>query len=134
MSFHRNPYLILGVPFGTDRDDARRAFALSAKRLRVNPDGPYSVEDLTWALHEIESLEADPDQLVDLFRVPADPNVFQTGGHGVFRPAPVPMDRRTEPRDPAARAEVRERAALELLQVLIRTYSGGVDFDAAYEG
>lgn len=133
LTMQRNPYLILGVPFGTDRDDARRSFALAARRLRRSPDGPYSVEDLTWALNEIESLQNNPEYLVDVFRVPADPSAFLTHGTGVFRPPAEPMDRRTPPHDPDALEELRRAASVELLQELIRVFSRDVIVDLAYE-
>jgi hypothetical protein len=129
----RNPYLILGVPFGTHRDDARRAFAFAAKRLRANSDGPYAVEDLTWALQEIESLDKDPENMVDHFRVPADPVVFHVDGPGVFRPDPRCMGRRTTPNDCPSLDRLRIEAATEILELIIREYSGGVDIDLAYD-
>ena len=129
----RNPYLILGIPFGTNRDDARRQFALAARRLRRNPDGPYSTEDLTWALHEVESLEADPDNLVDYFRVPADPLAFSTEDGGIFQPSSMPMPRRTMPKNPDALNIIRSRSVVEVLDTLIRTFSADADIDLAYE-
>src|SRR5947199_206120 len=52
----RNPYLIVGVDFGSSGDEARHAFAHAARRIR-REGGAWDIEDLNWALHEIEALE-----------------------------------------------------------------------------
>jgi hypothetical protein len=92
----RNPYLILGVDYGCSPDVARRSFARAARRVRRSGTDRVTTEDLTWALHEIQSEHADPLNEVSTFRVPADPQVFSPAGEGVFAPAPVPLARRTE--------------------------------------
>jgi hypothetical protein len=106
----RNPYLILGVDFGASHDDARRAFAHAARRIRRS-GGAWEIEDLNWALHEIEALESDPADSVSLYRVPADPEVFEPQGGGLLRPAPVPLSRRTL-------SSVRRAAMRDLNEVL----------------
>ena len=106
----RNPYLILGVDFAASGDRARHAFARAARRVRKH-GGPWEIEDLNWALHEVEALESSPADLVDVYRVPADPKVFDPAGEGLFRPPPVPLDRRTTPNDEAAVAAVRVAAS-----------------------
>lgn len=113
----RNPYLIIGVDFAASADDARRAFARAARRSRQG-DGAWAREDLTWALNEIEALEQDPADLVSLYRVPANPSVYEPGGAGLFRPPPIPLERQTAPDDPAALTSVREAAARELDELL----------------
>lgn len=114
----RNPYLILGVDFGASGDDARHAFAHAARRIR-RQGGAWTIEDLNWALHEIESLESNPTDTVSLYRVPADPGVFDAGGEGLFEPEAVPLARRTEPGDAAALDSVRVRAAREVEEILL---------------
>jgi|SRR5947209_1564272 len=114
----RNPYLILGVDFAASADDARRAFAHAARRIR-RQGGAWSIEDLNWALHEVEELESNPADIVSLYRVPADPQVFTPAGEGLYRPPPVPLPRRTATNDPAATEEVRHAAARELDETLL---------------
>jgi hypothetical protein len=92
----RNPYLILGIDFGASRQDARRRFAHAARRVR-REGGRWQKEDLTWALHEVESLETNPADSVEIFRVPADPAAFEPAGEGLYKPPPVPLPRRTAP-------------------------------------
>jgi hypothetical protein len=92
----RNPYLILGVDYGASPADARRHFAMAARRARRG-GGRWAKEDLTWALHEVESAEGDPADSVSTFRVPADATAFDPSGEGLFRPPPVPLARRSAP-------------------------------------
>lgn len=113
----RNPYLIIGVDFAASAEEARHAFAHAARRIRRH-GGAWAVEDLTWALHEIETLEQNPADLVTIYRVPADPSVFEPAGEGLYRPLPIPFARQNEP-DPAARAAVRRAASIELDAMLL---------------
>jgi hypothetical protein len=122
----RNPYLILGVDFGASSDDARHAFAHAARRIR-RQGGAWEIEDLNWALHEIESLEANPADMVSLYRVPANPAVFEPAGEGLFKPPPVCLERRTEAGDLAAHAEVRTAAAKELEELVLTTCAALAD-------
>lgn len=115
----RNPYLIIGVDFGARGDEARRAFAHAARRIR-RTGGAWDIEDLNWALHEIEALESNPADLVSLYRVPADKTVFEPAGEGLFRPPPVPLERRTEQRDESVIADTQLAAIRELDAVLLR--------------
>jgi hypothetical protein len=114
----RNPYLILGVDYASPSDRARRAFAHAARRIR-RQGGTWEVEDLNWALHEIEALESNPADLVSIYRVPADPDVFEPAGEGLFRPPPVTLERRTPTRDAQAIEQVRTAAAAELDELLL---------------
>lgn len=127
----RNPYLILGVDFGADGDTARLAFARAARRVR-REGGQWEVEDLGWALHEIEALESKPADLVSVYRVPANPEVFHSAGAGLFRPPPMPMARRTAPGDPDALAGVRAQAARELDRALAVAGAGLATIPACY--
>jgi len=112
----RNPYLILGVDFGTHRAQASRHFAQAVRRLKSTTDSPYTIEDLTWALSQVEHYEADPAQAVDIFRVPADHAVFSPPGPGLLQPPPIAMDRSTPEDDPEAVASLTRSSAIELLQ------------------
>lgn len=122
----RNPYLILGVDFGASREDARRYFAHAARRLR-RQGGIWTREDLTWALHEIESLEANPGDTVSIFRVPADPGAFDPVGDGLYRPAPVPLARRTELASEREQAELAEQAGRSLVWTALDACSRRAD-------
>ncbi len=127
----RNPYLILGVDFGTSGDDARHAFAHAARRIRRS-GGAWDIEDLNWALHEVEALASNPADGVSLYRVPADTAVFDPGGEGLFRPAPARLPRRTERDDPDALAEVRATAARDLDELLLAAAGALATAPAAY--
>jgi hypothetical protein len=113
----RNPYLIIGVDFAASAEEARHAFAHAARRIR-RQGGAWAVEDLTWALHEIETLEQNPADLVTIYRIPADPSVFEPAGEGLYRPLPVPIDRQHDA-DSDARVALRRAAASELDAMLL---------------
>ena len=93
----RNPYTMLGIPFGAPRDVATRAFARKAKgqrRARVNSGGAQ-LTDLTWALNQVSEAIRDPRTALDVYRVPADPGALEPIGEGVLRPGAEPMPRTT---------------------------------------
>ena len=113
----RNPYLIIGVDFAASAEEARHGFAHAARRIR-RQGGAWAVEDLTWALHEIETLEQDPGDLVSIYRIPADPSVFEPAGEGLYRPVPTPITRQHDA-DPDATAALRRGAAAELDALLL---------------
>ncbi|HUA73418.1 MAG TPA: hypothetical protein VL988_01535 [Solirubrobacteraceae bacterium] len=114
----RNPYLILGVDFAASGEDARRAFAHAARRLR-REGGVWEIEDLNWALHEIQALDESPADTVTIYRVPANGEVFVSGGTGVFRPAPIPLRRRTPAHDEDSLREVRRNSLRELDRLVL---------------
>jgi hypothetical protein len=122
----RNPYLILGVDFGASRQDARRHFAHAARRIR-REGGLWTKEDLTWALHEVESLETNPADTVDIFRVPADPTAFDPVGEGLYSPPPVPLPRRSAPTTPDEIAALEVAAARSLVWTALATCGPRVD-------
>jgi len=115
----RNPYLILGVDYGVDKKSASRSFARASRRIKRSTDTPYTVEDLTWALSEIEGFDGNPQDVVSLFRVPADPGIFTPAAVGLLNPPPVPLARRTAPGDEDALALCERDAAQELLCELL---------------
>lgn len=114
----RNPYLILGVDFAASSDDARRAFAVAARRVR-REGGAWDVSDLTWALHAIQELEAAPEDLVSIYRVPADPTVFRATSGGVFDPPPARLARATSPTTAETLSGVQACALAELDVLLV---------------
>lgn len=113
----RNPYLVLGVPFGSTREQATVAFARRAKRAKADSNFAYSVEDLTWALNELEAAETKDRQAdVNTYRVPADNAAFEPpSGRGVLTPEVVPLARRTPQTMPSEIEELRALAVREEL-------------------
>jgi hypothetical protein len=96
----RNPYLILGVDFGVEPAEAARAFARISRRLRRErtDEAPFTIEDATWALHEIEQAATDPEAMLGIFRVPADPKAYQArSGPGIVGLQPQNLARTTDP-------------------------------------
>jgi hypothetical protein len=96
----RNPYLILGVDFAAEPAEATRAFARISRRLRrgrsAEGEGGFTLEDATWALHEIEQAATDPEAALGIFRVPANPEVYEvTPGPGVVGLEPQNLTRTT---------------------------------------
>lgn len=116
MSDRRNPYLILGVDYGCSPEVAAQAFARTTRRLRRDPDAPYTVEDATWALHQIEQAVQDPAAAITAYRVPADPTVFEPIESGLAGAARTqPLGRTTPPSEEAVDA-LRAAALLPLLR------------------
>lgn len=117
----RSPYLVLGVEYGASVEEARQAFARRARRVRRTESPVYSVEDLTWALHEIETIE-DPGASIEFFRVPANRAALPAPREGeLFFPAPVPIPRRSAPLAGDEIDRLAAAAATELLDQLVRT-------------
>lgn len=115
----RNPYVLLGVPYGASRDEATLAFTKRAKKLRRQPDGASALTDLTWALNQITDVVRDPSLLIDVYRVPADHDLIQRAEVGVLNPAPQPLPRATGESAAVAQRLV-EAAALEGVAVIYR--------------
>jgi len=116
----RNPYLILGVPYGSPREVATKAFAKSAKRARREPDYSYSIEDLTWALNQIEAHLENPTSDLSTYRVPADPAALRPPQSftGVNIPVQV-LERRTSPVTQHDLARVMEQIRAEVAESII---------------
>ena len=100
----RNPYLVLGLPYGSSPRDATRAFVRRQKEIGQGTFAAYRIADLTWALHQVEQAVHEPEVDVTIYRVPANRSLFASppgvgdgGGAGFFNPAPVPIGRATGP-------------------------------------
>jgi hypothetical protein len=129
----RNPYLILGIPYGASREEATKAFARRTKSLRRLGAAGHSLHtDLTGALKEIEERPDHPDAAMSPYRVPADPAADLSTGPGVFAPPPEtpppetpPPEPPPEPPPPGSPAEaglhaLRTAAAHEYVRHLVR--------------
>jgi hypothetical protein len=111
MDERRNPYVILGVLYGATRGEARRAAARRRRELRQRQEAPYSTEDVTWALHQVEQVIDHPASAVEVFRVPAAPGILDApSGQGLFHPPAVPLPRRSEPLTDEEFSQIRHRA------------------------
>jgi hypothetical protein len=116
----RNPYVILGIPFGSSADVAHAAFTRRSKTLRVGTaDYDAILPELTWALQRIESRGGDADADLDLYRIPADDGIFELSGPGVLAPRPE------EP--PGADSPYTARATHDLLRYLMTVRSRQID-------
>jgi hypothetical protein len=107
----RNPYVILGVPFGAAEQSARRGFAAASRRLRDGGDAAYSMDDLTWALHQVEQIIEDPAVALNVYRIPANSDAIAIDQPGVFNPSFQNAERATAQPTPAEWETVRVRAA-----------------------
>jgi hypothetical protein len=116
---YRNPYIILGIPFGSSREDANIAFARKARALRrLGTAGRAQMTDLTWALNQVDEGLRHPEAAMEIYRIPADPDAFTVKGDGVLAPPPEVLPRRSEP-DGTALDELRAAAAVEYLRYLV---------------
>lgn len=122
----RNPYLMLGIPFGASRDEATAAFVRRAKPLRrAGAAGTDQLTELTWALNQIDVTLARPAEAMELYRIPASPEAFETGGPGLLDPAPETLAAVPADRDRAL-LELRQTAAREFLCELVRLHTSRV--------
>src|SRR5688500_3929090 len=93
----RNPYVQLGVPFGASSDTAAAAFARKARGLRRKPGGTEQLQQLTWALNQIQEVLRQPELALEIYRVPADPGALEPDGEGLLRPPPERTPRLSPP-------------------------------------
>lgn len=120
MTERRNPYLILGVPYGSSRGDARHAAARRTRELRQRQEAPYSTEDVTWALHQVEQVIDDPAAAVEVFRVPAAPGILDApSSQGLFHPQAVPLPRRSGPLTDEEFSDIRHRAVASVARSVL---------------
>ena len=98
MDDRRNPYVILGVPYGASRGEARRAAARRTRELRQRAEAPYSTEDVTWALHQVEQVIDDPTRpWRSSACLPPQESSTLRPATGLFHPPAVPLPRRSGP-------------------------------------
>lgn len=117
----RNPYVILGIPYGSDASTARKGFAAKSRLLKRGGSDVYESADLTWALHQIEQADSHDDSRLDVYRIPADPEATEHQGSGLFNPPPEPWQ--PEPARPVEEvlAELEAKALLEAHLAAIAT-------------
>lgn len=82
----RNPYLLLGIPFGASRDEVSKAYTRKVTASKAAGGTPQA--DLAWALLQIEKGPQPPEAGLAPYRVPADPQWSYVDGPGVFAPPP----------------------------------------------
>lgn len=119
MADSRNPYVMLGIPFGSPRDVATRAFARKAKGGRRRPDAVAQLTELTWALNQVEENIRDPRTAVHIYRIPADPGALEPIGQGLLRPVAELMPRATASSE-AERSRLLEAARAEAVTQMCR--------------
>ena len=128
----RNPYVILGIPFGSSEASARAGFARMTLRLRTPIDSRYTMEDLTWALHEIEQILVDPELAFHTYRIPADPSAFDDSTEGVFAPAVERLPRATLAPTMEELAALRRQALVDRIRVLAARATDSIDWTSPY--
>ena len=70
------PHLVLGIESGASQNEAITGFALQSRKVKADLSLPFSIEDLTSALSEIE--QGSRDNTVNLYyAVPCDASAFQ---------------------------------------------------------
>ena len=116
----RNPYVLLGLPYGASLIDAQRAFARKSREARWGDHDDVDLGDLTWALEQIESHHTDSAAGYGTFRIPTHATAIDPpSGFGLLRPAPRPAPRQAEPPTEAERAIVFDAARLDAAQQLL---------------
>lgn len=132
MSNRKSAHLILGVPYGAPEKDVSRAFARAVRRLRSDVTGRFDLEDLNWALHQLEQVTEAPDVALDDFRVPADPSVYELPeAYGILNPPARRYPRRSPPSDAATMRRVHDALIVEIAEKL-RSELRGTDLPAIH--
>jgi len=70
------PSLVIGVPSNASRAELGAAFALASRRLKTSASSPFTIEQLTTALADLEENLKTPSLRL-WYRVPANPDVVQ---------------------------------------------------------
>jgi hypothetical protein len=115
-----NPFVVLGVEWGTTPDEAQLAFARLARGLRRAPGGVETLQELTRALNEIDSIAKDPKRAVEVYRIPSDPTAFVPPGLGVLRPPPERLGRTSPASTEVVTAFTESAVAESVLSLLTR--------------
>lgn len=112
----RNPYLVLGIPYGASKKEVRRSFAKRARQIKNEEFDAYRSEDLNWSLQQLEQAEKDPELDIENFRIPANPNLFQSETEeGFFNPPIKPMDRKSPHLTPWETQAIIDEAVIDWL-------------------
>lgn len=121
----RNPYALLGLPYGASADEATAAFARRARGLRRQVDGTERLRDLTWALNEVEESARRGGPDLKTYRVPADRQALHPAGSGALRPPPEPLGRCADSAEDWSRllSQVREDSLAALREDVARLAS-----------
>lgn len=125
----RNPYLVLGIDYGSILGEAKRAFARAARDLkRGTARKSFERSDLSWALNEIEHEITNPEAHTDYLRVPADAELYELRGSGLLNPDPYLPDRLTHAPVSAASSEMIEVSPLTdvINDALLEAFDAGV--------
>lgn len=129
----RSPWVVLAIPFPSDKATAKRAFSRRSRMLRRDPGFPWSQEDLSWAEAEITLSEEHPESTVDHYRVPADPGAFERPLPGeLFVPDARPIARRTDLLSPSDLAELDAACEQQVLESA-RAWSAALQPDLEYD-
>jgi hypothetical protein len=116
----RNPYVLLGLPYGATPAEARRAYARRVRDVRWGDRSSTDPSDLEWALEQVEHEHADPTAKFGVYRVPADAAVLRTpAGFGLLAPAPRAAPRRSQVSPAEEVAVVLDAARLDAAQHLL---------------
>jgi len=116
----RNPYVLLGLPYGATLTEARRAFARRARDARWGDHDVIDAADLEWALARIELEHIDAAAAFGTYRVPADASVLRSpAGFGLIAPAPRAASRRSPTTPDDERSVVFDAARLDAAQHLL---------------
>ena len=123
MSEKRNPYVVLGVDYGASSAAATRAFARKSRAVRADEASVYSMDDLTWALHQIEQVNTVPESALGVYRIPSHPDGFAPPpGQGLLSVHSPPLNRRTPPAAEADMKAVHQQVLHEALESLVSSW------------
>ncbi len=122
----RNPYVLLGLPYGASPGEVRRAFTRRSREVRFGDRTDVDVADLEWAVARIELEHADPSATFGTYRAPADPAVLRPpAGFGLLAPLPRAAGRRSPVTPDDELAVIYDAARLDAAQhLLARTAAG----------
>lgn len=85
------PNLILGAPSGVSAQEAVAAFARASRRIKADSNAPFSIEDLTTALSEVESSNRSKESELT-YSIPANISIYQKDAIFVFDGTTVTSD------------------------------------------
>lgn len=80
------PHLLLGIQPDARSSDAMIGFARASKRVKTSESAPFTIEDLTSALSEFETLER-AQEFGLRYAVPANPAVFEVEASFIYKKA-----------------------------------------------